>query len=460
MENRLKFRQRVAYGSGDFAANILFTFVSSFLLIYLTDSVGLNIAIVGTLLMVSKIFDGVTDVFFGRLIDHTKSKMGKTRPWVFWSTIPLGVSLFLMFAVPNTSISVQYIYVFIVYTCMNAIFFTANNIAYASMVAFITDNKIERVVLGSYRGVLGLLASLIISFISIGLVQSFGGGTTGWAITASIYGIILIILNLWCVLSVKEMPKLTNSSKVLIADGIERVESKVPFFKNLSYLFKNKYFLIILFSYIVHFTVMTLTNSMAIYYVTHVLKNQNLFGVLQMSWLFPMIISIIVFPKIMEKFGVWKSMQVGNIISIIGAVIILFSRDSLPLLFVGLIVRAIGFGPMCSINALIVETANYAKIKFNIEQTGTVFSCSTMGVKIGSGIASALGGFLLAAGGYDGLLPVQPESALLAITNIYHIAPLIGTVLIFSLNYFLNVKEVNEKLKKEHDQSVIHKGDE
>lgn len=457
MENRLKFRQRLAYGSGDFAANILFTFVSSFLLIYLTDSVGLNVAIVGTILMVSKIFDGVTDVFLGRLIDQTKSKMGKTRPWVFWSTIPLGLTLFLMFTVPSTSTTIQYVYVFIIYTCMNAIFFTANNIAYASMVAFITDNKIERVVLGSYRGVLGLLASLIISFISVGLVQTFGGGASGWAMTALVYALVMIGLNLWCVFSIKERPELIHNNKYQIIDGFEIEKTKIPFFKNLGYLFKNKYFIIILSSYIVHFTIMTLTNSITIYYVTYVLNNQDLFGILQMSWLLPMIISIIIFPKIMEKFGVWKSMQVGNLISIVGAIIILFSSGNLPLLFIGLIIRAIGFGPMCSINALIVETSNYAKYKFDIEQTGTIFSCSTMGIKIGGGIASALGGFLLAAGGYDGLLPVQPDTAISAISSIYHIAPLIGTLLIFGLNYFLNVKEVNEKLKIEYDLRQIKK---
>lgn len=457
MEKRLKFGQRLAYGSGDFAANILFTFVTSFVLIYLTDSVGLNAAIVGTLLMISKIFDGVTDIFLGRLIDNTNSKMGKTRPWVLWSTIPLALTLALLFAVPDTSTTVQYAYVFIIYTCMNAIFFTANNIAYASMVAFITDNKIERVELGSYRGVLGLLASLIVSFISIVMVQGFGGGARGWAITALIYAIIVVVLNLWCVFSVKELPELTKSVKASSADGIERSDNKVPFLKNLTYLFKNRYFNIILSSYLVNFTVMGLTNSIAIYYTTYVLSNPNLFGVLQMSWLLPMIISIIIFPRIIAKYGIWKCMQVGNLIQVAGAVLILLSPGNLPLLFVGLIIRALGFGPMCSLNALIVETANYARYKFNIEQTGTVFSCSSVGVKVGGGLASALTGLFLAAGGYNGLLPVQPASALATISNLYHIAPLIGTVAIFILNYFLNVTEVNVKLKEEYEAGLLKK---
>lgn len=86
----LKGWQKVAYGAGDFGSNFMYTFVSSFVLIYLTDTVGLNAGIIGTLMLLSKCLDGVTDVFFGRLIDRTKSRMGKARPWMFWSTFPPG----------------------------------------------------------------------------------------------------------------------------------------------------------------------------------------------------------------------------------------------------------------------------------------------------------------------------------------------------------------------------------
>ena len=85
----LKLWQKIAYGAGDFGSNFMFTFVSSFVVIYLTDTVGLDPAVIGMLMFASKCLDGVTDVFFGRLMDRTKSKMGKARPWMFWSVFPL-----------------------------------------------------------------------------------------------------------------------------------------------------------------------------------------------------------------------------------------------------------------------------------------------------------------------------------------------------------------------------------
>ena len=78
----LKWYNKVGYGSGDIAGNVVYAFLSSFLMIYLTDTIGMDSGIVGTLMMVSKLFDGVTDIFFGSMIDKTKSRMGKARPWM------------------------------------------------------------------------------------------------------------------------------------------------------------------------------------------------------------------------------------------------------------------------------------------------------------------------------------------------------------------------------------------
>lgn len=83
----LKWYNKVGYGTGDIAGNVVYAFLSSFVMIYLTNTVGLNSGIVGTLIAVSKLFDGVTDIFFGTMIDHTKSKMGKARPWMFYGSL-------------------------------------------------------------------------------------------------------------------------------------------------------------------------------------------------------------------------------------------------------------------------------------------------------------------------------------------------------------------------------------
>jgi GPH family glycoside/pentoside/hexuronide:cation symporter len=79
----LKFPQKLAYGAGDFGSNYSWTFISTFALIYFTNTVGIGAAVIGTLMMIAKILDGFTDVIMGNLIDRTRSKMGKARPWLF-----------------------------------------------------------------------------------------------------------------------------------------------------------------------------------------------------------------------------------------------------------------------------------------------------------------------------------------------------------------------------------------
>ena len=126
----LKWYNKVGYGSGDVAGNVVYAFLSSFVMIYLTDTVGLNPGIVGTLIAVSKLFDGLTDVFFGSMIDKTHSKLGKARPWMLYGYIGCAITLVGIFAIPmGMSEFAKYAWFFICYSLLNAVFYTANNIA-------------------------------------------------------------------------------------------------------------------------------------------------------------------------------------------------------------------------------------------------------------------------------------------------------------------------------------------
>ena len=98
----LKWYNKVGYGSGDVAGNVVYAFLSTFVMLYLTNTVGLNPGIVGTLIAVSKLFDGVTDIFFGSMIDKTKTKMGKAKPWMLYGYIGCAVTLIGVFAIPES----------------------------------------------------------------------------------------------------------------------------------------------------------------------------------------------------------------------------------------------------------------------------------------------------------------------------------------------------------------------
>ena len=203
----LKFYQKLAYGSGDLASNCSYGLVSSFLLLYLTSVMGMNSAVIGTLMLVSKCVDGVTDVFFGNIIDRTHSKMGKARPWMLYAQIGVSGCLALLFSVPaGMGRTAQYAYFFVFYTCLNAIFYTANGIAYSSLTALITKNPNERVQLGSFRFMFAVVTNIVLGFAVTSAVSAFGGGANGWRMVAIVFAIIALVVNTISVLAVKELP--------------------------------------------------------------------------------------------------------------------------------------------------------------------------------------------------------------------------------------------------------------
>ena len=160
-------------------------------MIYLTNTVGLKAGIVGTFIAVSKIFDGFTDVFIGSMIDKTKSRMGKARPWMLWGFFGCAITLFAVFAIPTSlGKTAQYAWFFIAYTLLNAVFYTANNIAYSALTALVTKNSKERVQMGSFRFIFAFSTSLLIQTITVGAVDALGGGAAGWRTMAIIYCIV------------------------------------------------------------------------------------------------------------------------------------------------------------------------------------------------------------------------------------------------------------------------------
>jgi GPH family glycoside/pentoside/hexuronide:cation symporter len=196
-------------------------------------------------MMLSKFADGITDVFFGSLIDKTKSKMGKARPWMLWSYLGNAVMLVAIFAIPKSlGDTAKYAYFFIAYTLLNAVFYTANNIAYASLTSLITRNNNERVQVGSIRFMFSLATNLIVASVTVGLVGKLGGGAMGWRNVAIIYALIGLIVNTISVFSVKE--------GVDEDEGAEKKEEeeKLTLLESAKLLVKNKYYLMIVAVYI------------------------------------------------------------------------------------------------------------------------------------------------------------------------------------------------------------------
>jgi len=371
----LKWYNIVGYGTGDIAGNVVYAFLSSFVMIYLTNTVGLNAGIVGTLIAVSKLFDGITDVLFGSMIDKTKSKMGKARPWMFWGFFGCAITLFGVFAIPtNLGETAQYAWFFIAYTLLNAVFYTANNIAYSALTALVTKNSKERVQMGSFRFIFAFSTSLLIQTITVGAVDALGGGAVGWRNIAIIYCILGVITNTLAVFSVKELPEEELESENASDD--EKQDDKLTLIQAAKLLFTNKYYLMICGVYILQQLYGAMIN-IGIYFMTYVLHNKNLFGAFSWAVNIPLIIALVVTPTLVEKSkGMYKINKYSYMIATVGRLLVVAAgyMGSVPLMLAFTALAALGQGPwQGDMNAVIASCSEYTYLKTGKRVDGTMY---------------------------------------------------------------------------------------
>ena len=446
----LKWYNKIGYGSGDIAGNVVYALLSAFVMIFLTDTVGMNAGIVGTLIAVSKLFDGVSDIFFGSMIDKTHSKMGKARPWMFYGYFGCAICLVAIFVIPaDISAFAQYAWFFIAYTLLNAGFYTANNIAYSALTALITKNNHERVQMGSIRFMFAFGTSMLIQTITVGCVAFFGGGASAWRTVAIIYAIVGVVSNTISVMSVKELtPEELAEGETKNEDVQEEKYSLIDAFKLLVH---NKYYLMICASYIL-MQVYSATLNMGIYYMTYVLKNANLLGVFSWAINIPMILGLLFTPALVAKFqGMYRLNFYGYTLGTVGRLGVLIAgyMGSVPLMLACTAIAAIGMSPLQGdMNALIATCSEYTYLTTGKRVDGTMYSCTSLGTKIGGGIGTALAGWLLAISGYVGGATEQSASCMNMLHIMYLWIPMIINLLITLILTRLNVEKANEELRQ------------
>ena len=446
----LKWYNKLGYGSGDLAGNMVYAFLSSFVMLYLTNTVGLNPGIIGTLIMVSKLFDGVSDIFFGTMIDKTKSKLGKARPWMLYAYIGCAVTLVANFAIPaSLGRTAQYAWFFIAYTMLNAVFFTANNIAYASLVTFCTRNSKERVEMGSFRFIFAFSTSLIIQSVTVQFVRALGNGASEWKTVAIIYAVIGLIVNTISVFSIKELPE-----EELAKDKDQ--EEKYSLIEAAKLLVSNKYYLMICGTYVCQ-QIYTAMLNMGIYYMIYILKNEDLYSVFSWAINIPVIIAMCITPMLVERMkGLYRMNLAGYILGTAGrvGVIIAGYMGSVPLMIAFTAVAALGMAPwQGDMGAVVASCSEYTWLTKGKHIDGTMYSCTSFGTKIGGGIGVALCGWLLDISGFVKTSAVQPTSCINMLHVMYLWIPMLLSLCITFIMSRMNVEGANKKLRAQMESA-------
>ncbi|MDN4501029.1 glycoside-pentoside-hexuronide (GPH):cation symporter [Alteromonadaceae bacterium BrNp21-10] len=415
----ISVREKIAYGLGDTASNFIFQTVMLFLTFFYTDIFGISPAVVGTMFLVVRIFDAVTDPLMGALADRTKTKWGKFRPYLLWLALPFGLSSILAFTTPDLDPDGKVIYAFATYTLL-MIAYTAINIPYSALGGVITADVDERVSVQGYRFVFGMLGGLIVTTLTLPLVDFFGAGDTalGYQRTMIAMSIVGVILFLLCFAGTKE--RVTSTSDA-------NVSMKV----SMAALWKNDQWRVLSLAAIFLLTGMVLRTTLAIYYVKYFLMREDLITTFITIGMVGNILGCALAQPLAKKVCKIKAYIALQLIAALICIVSFFIDQQQIALAFGLYFLWGFFLQMATplLWAKIADTVDYGQWKTGIRITGITYSSVVFFIKMGLAIGGALAGWLLAFYGYQADVE-QSQQTQQGILISFTLFPAIGSIVV------------------------------
>ena len=428
--------KRIGYGFGDFGCNLVFSTMASYLMFFYTDVFGIEAAVVGTMMLSTRLLDAGTDVLMGLVVDRTHTRWGSGRPYFVIGAIPFAVFTTLTFYVPDFGTTGKIIWAYATYI-MLSFAYTVVNIPLNTIVPRLTSDINERNILVASRMICALLGTTVVMGITQPLVDFFGQGDykQGYFITMTLYGVLAMLIFFFTFTQTEEVvpPAVVRDNKSSILDD----------FKGLTL----QTWLLVLVNFF-YFGLFVVRNTSVIYYFTYNLNS--------MSWLtfvgFFGILSglpiLLLLPRLQKVFPQRTLIIACCVLYLIGDLIAYVGKDSLTLQLISLAVTGLGmygiFGVTFAIQPDVIDYSEYEK---NRSIPGMIASMQGFFVKFGMGVAGLTIGWVLEAGGYQPNV-AQSESALLSIEICYIWIPVIICVSIIVLMSFYKLDALRGEMSR------------
>ena len=444
---KLGWGERLAYGSGGFAFNMINGIIGSFLTIYFTSAAGLNAGIIATILAVSKIFDGISDLIMGRIVDRTDTKMGKARVWLLRMCIPFAVSTMLLFFVPQGFPDmVKYVYVFLIYNICNAVCLTGMLVPFYSMVGLVTADSYERGLLGNIQQIFQTLGNVFVNSTFVILLTKFSENPNtiytqrSFTLTLAVYCALMVVVSLFCIFNTKERVKLDAVSAD--ADKAEEPKKNENVMETVKALLANKYWLLLTLGNFVVFTIIIFYAMGTVFFSQYVLYDMSQYGMLANAISVAQFAIMFVTPILMTKISKEKIYTFGMLVMAIG--FLGSAISTVPAILIGSnVLKGLGVGLAGGMAlGMVADTVTYGKLKTGIDTVGMGNAGISAAQKIGLGLGQAVFGWVLAAAGLDAALDAQglaqPESVSTAIKFLYGWVPAImaGAMFVIFLLFY------------------------
>lgn len=469
-QQKLSVKEKVGYGVGDTASNIFFQTFILYITLFYTDVFGITAKAVGTMFLVTKIWDAVNDPIMGVIADRTNTRWGKFRPYLLWFAIPMGVLGVLTFTTPELSSTGKLIYAYISYTLL-MMAYTAINVPYSAIMGVMTSDSNERTVVSSFRFVSAFVGQLIVQFSVLRLVDIFGKTTEarGWQWAMGILSALAVVLFFITFASTKERVQPPKGQKTPFKQDFHDLLSNIPWLLvgsatvfQLIYICMRGGAIVYYFKYFVQDQQITLFRK------EYAFTYAGLTSSFLMAGTVMTITGVVLTPYISKLIG--KSLAYAGFLGLAGITTGLFyflGPKDIILMFVLQLITSFAVGPVSVLQwAIYTDTADYSEWKTGRRATGLVMSASLFALKLGIALGVSALAWILAGYGFE---PNQDQTSkgLLGIRMVISVYPAIFAMIGMVLMFFYPLKkhmmmqvetELVERRKQTQNDSTLRKG--
>lgn len=458
--------EKIGYGFGDMSSSMFWKIFSYYLPFFYSNIFGLSLAHAGTLVLVTKLYDAVSDPVMGLIADRTNTRWGKYRPYLLWIAIPFAVAGVLAFFTPQTdNYTFKHVYAYVTYILMMTVY-TAINVPYGAMLGVMTDDSREKSVFSSFR----MFFAFIGSFIAMGsfepllkLRQSILGTLPAewtladstpadWTIAVSVIGIVCAVLFILSFVMTRERVTEAEMAKEPVKENSDET-AKTSVAEDLKALVANGPWWMLLGGGIAILLFNCVRGGAAAYYFADVLGTNAIFTLSLFLTVgeISQLVGVVVTVPVSEKIGKKATFLLVLVAVTVLSIIVAFLPET-PAGMWALLVSQILICIAIGINSpllwsMFADVADYSELKNGRASTGLIFSSSSMAQKFGAAFGSAIVLWVLMAFGYDNAKgAVQTPEALATIKALISWIPAIGSAagIAIMLGYPLTDKKMSD----------------
>ncbi len=425
---RLSVKEKIGYGLGDTASHFVWDMVGFWILIFYTDTFGISAAAAGTIMLIARAWDMISDPIMGIIADRTNTRWGKFRPYILWMALPYSILAVLTFTTPDFGPTGKIIYAGVTYLMLMSVF-TAINLPYSSLGAVMTGDSYERAGLNSYRFVFAFVGQLIVSGTALSLAIFFGKGDNakGYQYTLLLFSVISFILFMITFSTTRERVQPPKEQKESLREDLRN-------------LMKNRPWIIMFFVGIISFVMFAMQNLSVAYYFKYYIGNEQGVQLFNVIGTIALIVAIPLSKPLAKRFGKRNVFLTSSLLSGLFFILLYIpNNEDVYMIYILNILAKMAYAPAVPLLwTMLADTADYSEWKSGRRSTGLVFSAATFAQKAGWGIGGALAGWLLAIFNFTPNIE-QTETAITGIKLMISVFPGILYMSCAILLFFYNI---------------------